>query len=1003
VSAGRREPSGSSTGSTRARALALIRRILEGFDRHPYFFVIRVSGSATPPVEPYAHQVELLFRVAFRRPVRILVGDEIGLGKTVEAILAARMLVERGHASRVLILVPRILVKQWISELLRFGVRAVELTRSNIEAKARDGFPDRWYVASIDFAKRDRYRELIAGGSWDIVIVDEAHRVGLVGRKREKNQRYIFVEELARTVGRSVIMLSATPHRGFADDYIARLKLLDPYLTASKELDSLDFYRLTMGSIVFRRGKQDVNEVYEQREIFKKARLVARVVIASEDEIRFDRELISFLREKLLDYYEMVGEEPRALPLLLALIVKRASSSPYAALKTLERILERRGSTPSQSDLDSKAASIAEKYLGIGFEEYGEDDEGQEPDEAVNEFAQGCSALLSDRDVERLRRIYELAGRIAGERDSRLASAISIINEHLGRGEKVVLFTEYRDTAHYIYEWISKKHPNIARGAVLITSREVIAPGRGGHRGLDIEDVKRMLASGEVRLVISTDVASEGLNLQVANILIHYEPLWSPVKVEQRLGRVWRLGQESDVTAYTIFLSRESDKDILEVIYKKLVALGRSLSTSRSTVGEEVVIDMGGEGHASIPVEPGPGSGERYSEYRAIIKYIAGGREALERYVNSIVNTLKALKEQLSRIGLSAAASKENVDSMFRDVGGFRGVDGYIALKEIFKASAMLAGFNVDERDNAVYAGGYVAKSHSDLYSYAKHIAETCGDTHDNRVYMVSSYQCGVRELHLYMVSVAVDWERVYSESVGVAIYDSGDRRVVRGAELLKLVAASLSPEHLVSAADEYEPPEAIKYLGELAKQGAIDAVRRATSGIIGYIDKTEGLGLASRHEEWVPRGIEQYQPTSIYLGSIVYAGGRGGVEGAPPPAHVKEVEEAAMRAAMEYERRRGRIPEDVSMREHYDILSRDPGTGEARYIEVKGRSGFDLEVELTEEEFKLARELGERYWLYIVYGIGSGSPRILAIRDPARSIEWREEIARRYRARLGV
>ncbi|MGC9106776.1 MAG: protein NO VEIN domain-containing protein [Infirmifilum sp.] len=160
----------------------------------------------------------------------------------------------------------------------------------------------------------------------------------------------------------------------------------------------------------------------------------------------------------------------------------------------------------------------------------------------------------------------------------------------------------------------------------------------------------------------------------------------------------------------------------------------------------------------------------------------------------------------------------------------------------------------------------------------------------------------------------------------------------------------------------------------------AKDAIWRAGSEIIDYIDKTERLGFANKHVEWVPRSIEQYQITSTYLGSIVYAGGRGGAGGAPPPAYVKGVEEAAMRAAMEYERKCGRIPEDVSMREHYDILSRDPRNGEVRYIEVKGRSGFDPEVELTEEEFKLAGKLGKRYWLYIVYGIGSGSPRILSI-----------------------
>jgi len=1004
-------PSGSSTESTREQALHLLYRIIRGYEFHPFFFILNTR--ADPPVLPFAHQTELVLRLAFRKPVRILVGDEIGLGKTIEAILAVKLLEKRDGVRRVLLLVPRILVEQWRSELKRFGIHAKVIERSNVSILAQQGFPEGWYIASIDLAKGEEHLPKIISADWDVVVVDEAHRVGkTVSGAKRITERYELVEELAKKTNRNIILLSATPHRGHAIDYISRLKLVDPYLLGEKELDNDSFYMLTRDSIVIRRTKMDVNEVYEHREIFKKARFVARVIGATREEAEFNELLFRFLRDKLLKYYEFVGEEPKALPLLLALIAKRASSSPRAAMLTLQRMLHRRslvveGKAPSlveASKLDEEAESMVEAYLGLGFEDYGEvgdSDKVKEPDEHINEFAEKCSVLLEEQDLEVLKRLSSLAKSIEKPNDSRLRGVFKLIREHLDKGDKIVVFTEYKDTASYIYEKLEEDMPNIIDETALITSDGIIIPGWRGYRRPSIEDLKRYLQLGRVKLIISTDIASEGLNLQVANIIINYEPTWSPIKVEQRLGRVWRLGQEKEVTSYTLFPANRSDKDILDVLYKKLLAWGRSLQESRVSIGEEVVIDMmTEEGSTTIPIDVAKGT-PRYSEYKALLTYMREGRNGLEQYVQSIINALASLKKNLERVGLSRRNVAFRIEKLLSDVlGDFRGNELDRILRELFVVTAELGGLRTKIDGDRVFAGTFRLNNIHDFYSSTVSLLSNIGSI-DKPVYLVSSAQLeDLKELHLFKVIIFFKNIPVYSETVGVGVKASSIE-LLRERKLLDVIANALSPSQVISSAqDYYISDELLQALKVRASKTVLNRVAlSATKELVEYVSKLERLGFSTRHQDWEPRDLSVYSDMSEYLGAIIFAtSSEASTGGTVPPIRVKEVEEIAMRLAMEYEKGSGRIPEDVSMKEHFDILSRNPRTGEIRFIEVKGKSGLDLEIELTETEFEVAREKGERYWLYIVYGIGTEKPRLLAVHDPVNNMKWNEVSVRRYR-----
>jgi len=169
-------------------------------------------------------------------------GDEIGLGKTITTIVLAMYLEDIGEINRALILTPRILVDQWNDELRWWGIDVNMIERDTINDIVKSGFPEGWYLASMDLIKRGAYFKHIDLVSWDLIIVDEAHRLSPTARNRWKT----IGKLIERNPEMNVFLLSATPHKGFPDDYLARLKILDPYLeTSKKNLDRPEFYRAT--------------------------------------------------------------------------------------------------------------------------------------------------------------------------------------------------------------------------------------------------------------------------------------------------------------------------------------------------------------------------------------------------------------------------------------------------------------------------------------------------------------------------------------------------------------------------------------------------------------------------------------------------------------------------------------------------------------------------------------------------------------------------------------
>ena len=972
----------------------MLREVLELLEHHNPFLVL-ASLKSDRPVRPYAHQAELLLRTFLRRPIRALIADDIGLGKTITALAIMARLRRMGEVKRALIAVPRILLPQWLSELSRVGLPVKRIERGTFEKLVAQGFPEGYaYLASMDLIKRSPYIDEVSKVPWDLIVVDEAHRLGKATLRYDR----IGGQLIEAHPNRHAILLSATPHRGDPEDYIFRLRLLDPYLSPGKHLDSREFYRATHNVLVFRRTKEDVNDVYERRKIFTECRLRALVVAASEEEARFHEELAGFLRSKLLEYYEKVGEKPAAMGLLMTLVFKRASSSPYAALKTMERMLLRRAGRIKREELDRRAGRLADSLLGVGFDDYEEaEEELRDPDEELNRFAEDCSALLSQGDVVKVKELAELAKAVA-ERDSRLNVLIELLKLHLGQGRKVVVFTEFKDTAEYVQRALESVFGG--RTVVKLTGEEA-----GDERKLG-EVRRRFERDPECRVLVATDVASEGLNLQVASVLVNYDVPWSLVKLDQRLGRLWRLGQPSDVDAYTIFLSTKVDRDCLDCIYKKLLARGRAVRSERPPIGEEAyVIDVYGEDLALQLGEVVKGERRvKATEYRLILEYLRGGRSALLELVDYMVEAIKRLNEELRSKGVMPRPTPEEVDRLLGGLTGFRGAeDVEVSLKRLLRAllkAAPRLGGKVDfveEGDKLVlFTRGGAPAAVSDACSALDALKMVLDGLTATPKYLVARGD-EEGELRVYEARIeTADGRVVYSEPVG--LYTTASKvEVFRGGRLLDALSSAL--ENLLFTVDEHAP---IGGRPPLALEEAIKRVNDTFSEELHkYREWLSRRGWRDFDDEWLPKLGGYHCRVSRLLGTVRFTSeATAAMESSIDLSKKRSIERIAMEVAMNYEKASGREPIDVSEREHFDILSRDPVSGQERLIEVKGHSTPSLMVELTEEEYRVASRERSRYWLYIVHSISLGSPQLVAIQDPLSKMRVEEVTSRKYRLR---
>jgi len=968
-------------------ARTLISNVLEQLEHHPFLAPYLGTSYYNPP-RPFLHQYEVVARLCLRRPVRVLIADEIGLGKTITALLVIRYLEKLGEVKRILLLLPRILINQWRSEIERMGVPPVkifQIERDTIDPLVRKGFPEGYYLASMDLAKKREYIKKLEKVPWDLIVVDEAHRLG-IGTERFKQLGKRLVEAYP---SRHVLFLSATPHRGDPRDYIARLKLLDSFLTGSETiLDSVPFYLLTHGTLVFRRSKEDINKVYEGREVFPRCNFYAVVIGATQCERDFSERLVRFLRDKVRESMERTGRGMRALGLLTVIAFKRASSSPAAALSTFERMLLKRSLSEEElKRADGMATKLSDTIFGAGYEDIEEVEAEADVDDVLQDFVEKVSPLLTDRDIAEVGALVKLAKKIAEEGDSKLNSLIQLLEDIMeNSNDKVIVFTEYRDTLNYIYDSIVRRHPEWKSSIVKLSATEA--------RNYQLfRKVKESFERDpKVRIMLATDVAAEGLNLQVANILVNYEVPWSVTKLEQRIGRVWRLGQKKEVEIYTFFLGSRVDLDALEIVYEKLLNIKRASGEVRPLVGQEVYV-ADPLGWSEVPVyqqvsRRGKKRGWiKVTEHRLISAYLTGKYE-LKRIIESILRARTELEKELREKRVyPRPRSREDVEKVTGCLGFDNHEKLFRALYRLLEASAEILGLKVRDLGSAIKVdlGVGAPRQCNDarelfeilrVKSAWKHaiipVILTYGD--EEKVTLI---------LNVYVKERGTG-QVLYKEPVAISL---ATKEVLRGHRLLEFLAESLN-NAIGTPTEHFVRPK----LGLLELSVLVEKVKSSMAELLmpveNYVSILVRRNMRNREHTWMRLKDLDIKVDQDSLLGIVISVRRSSIDfKSIPEEKRKAVEAEGMKIAMQYEEKCGRIPQDVSKEESYDIRSVDLRTGEVRLIEVKGHEGGEVYAELTEDEWKIAERERSRYWVYIVYDIGTGRPKLACFRDPLTSM----------------
>ena len=510
-------------------------------------------------VEPRGYQLVPLLMALRLSTVRLLIADDVGIGKTIEAGLIARELMDRGEIARLAILCPPHLVEQWQSELeTRFNLQAVALTSSSASRIERD-LPHgvRLFdhhpvvVVSLDYIKSERHREQFLATAPECIIVDEAHTCASSGAG--KQLRFELLQRLARDAQRHLILLTATPHSGDETAFYNLLSLLDPRFAALQgRMTASDPLRQELARHFVQRRRKDIvewqAETHDGRGFPRRMKTELTYQLSGEWGAFFDA-VQDYCRElaETVEQQEQQGGARLIWYATLALL-RCVASSPAAAVKALTTRLE--GTVPDEALLGDERLHDGEADDLSGSD--------LEPPAQVQEAAPRLQALIAD------------AQRLSGKAgDPKLAALLRHIDLLVKEGYHPVVFCRYIATAHYVAEHLKAAFPKATIEAVT----GELTPEERRERVEDMIDADQ-------RILVATDCLSEGINLQhLFTAVVHYDLAWNPTRHEQREGRVDRFGQQADEVRCTMLYGQDNPVDgfVLNVILKKGEAIQKEL------------------------------------------------------------------------------------------------------------------------------------------------------------------------------------------------------------------------------------------------------------------------------------------------------------------------------------------------------------------------------------------------------------------------------------------
>lgn len=602
-------------------------------------------------VNPRPYQLVPLLMALKLDPVRILIADDVGIGKTIEACLVAKELLDRGEANRLAVLCPPHLAEQWQLELLeKFHINTelvLSSTAGRLERRCLPGqslfevYPH--VVVSMEFIKSDRRRDDFLRACPELVIVDEAHTCasGAVGRGR--HQRYQLIKGLVKDTERHMIFVTATPHSGKEEAFRSLLTFLKEGFSAlPTDLTGSENrrYREQLAAHFIQRRRADIRTYLDTETIFPEREEAEDTYKLSDDYRKLFDRVLNYAREIVVDE---TGQRHRqrvrwwsALALLRSL-----ASSPAAAASTLRsRAAVADTETPEEADqigrltvLDLEDDEIAERM----------------------DVTPGCDVEdTSDGDTGNRRKLLDMAriaDKLEGDKDNKLLKATKLINSMVQDGFSVIVFCRFIPTAEYVAKYLREKF----RGVEVAAITGLLPPADRVMRIAELEKAKK-------KVLVCTDCLSEGINLQDHfDAVFHYDLSWNPTRHEQREGRVDRFGQDKPKVRVLTYYGTDNQIDgiVLDVLIRKHKKIRSSLGISVPVpVDTNQVIEAIFEG---LLLREKSGTAEQYLP--GFEEYFKPHKEDLYAQWDNVTE-----REKRSRTLFAHEAGKAYVDEVSREL-----------------------------------------------------------------------------------------------------------------------------------------------------------------------------------------------------------------------------------------------------------------------------------------------------------------------------------------------
>lgn len=552
-----------------------MRLVSEAYRIHLAYLFDPYLAVHTSSIEPLPHQISAVYeKMLPRQPLRFVLADDPGAGKTIMTGLLMKELIMRGDIKRCLIVCPGNLAEQWQDELHRkFHLRFEILTNDRVESSVTGNIfiEMNFCIARLDkLSRSETLQEKLKITDWDIIIVDEAHKMSATvwGGEVRYTKRF-QLGRLLSSITRHFLLLTATPHNGKDSDFALFMSLIDADRFEGVKRDSQQ--AVDVSDVMRRLVKEELLK-FDGRPLFPERIAYTVNYDLSPMEAKLYQEVTEYVQDGFNRAERLENDRKNTVGFALTILQRRLASSPAAIYCSLDRRARRLEQLLEEEKLKRRASEFR-----FDFKEYGDTDDfddapSSEVESAEDEMVARASASQTTAELEEeirtLRRLTKMAGQVrAGGEDRKWDELSRLLQENKnivganGEREKLIIFTEHKDTLYYLQEKISS----------LLGRAEAVVTIHGGMVRDERRKVEeRFKQDKNVLVLIATDAAGEGINLQRAHLMINYDLPWNPNRLEQRFGRIHRIGQTEVCHLWNLVAKGTREGDVFQRLFGKL-------------------------------------------------------------------------------------------------------------------------------------------------------------------------------------------------------------------------------------------------------------------------------------------------------------------------------------------------------------------------------------------------------------------------------------------------